>query len=82
MRKGEGRKEAPGSLRPQVACHTLSQPLNAADTVSGKREGEHASEADVLTGSLVPLALLRYTDFVVPSLHPPLPGCKSVNSRS
>ena len=70
MRKGEERKESPGLFRPQMARHTQSQPLNAAEMVSGKKEGQCANEADTLTRPLVPLPLLRHTDVTAPSLHP------------
>lgn len=33
------RKERPGVFRPQMACHLQSQPLNAAEMVSGKKGG-------------------------------------------
>lgn len=72
MRKGEERKEPPGLFRLQMACHAQSQPLNAAEMVSGKEEGECAEEAGMLTRSLAPLPLHRHTD-VTPSIHSSLP---------
>lgn len=55
-----------------MACHAHSQPLNAAEMVSGKEEGGCADEAGMLTRSPVPLPLHRHTD-VMPSIHSSLP---------
>lgn len=79
MREGEGRNHQARSG--PKSCHTQSQPLNAAEMVSGKKEGECANEADMLTRSLMPLPLLRHTDVMAPS-HPQLPAPKSVVSRN